>query len=368
VSIVTPDGNVHSFITGLPSTWINVPFGANHVYFDDAGNLVILVGTGRDSMAQSLLLVDTTGFTPGDDPLGREAVHTVINIGDFIDTTIVCTSCTPAGNSNPYAMTFGTDGELFIADARANAVVRADSLRGALSILAEFPDLAYKLEAVPTGIDFDGEHLYVGLHSGAPYPSGGSRIAQVDMNGEITTLKNGLTTVVDLQLIPGGGGLVYLENNYFRPNTGGLYKLSNGEVTVLADKLDRPTGVRFGMNGEIFVTLLKKGQVIKVEGVATDVEDLSRAPGMPAQFILHQNYPNPFNPSTTIRYDLPEVADVRLVVFDALGRRVAELVNGHNSSGRHEAIWDATGSASGLYFYHLTAGDFVQTGAAYLSK
>ena len=80
VSMVTPDGNVHSFITGLPSTWINVPFGANHVYFDDAGNLVILVGTGRDPMAESLLLVDTTEFKPGDGPLGAEAAYTFLHL------------------------------------------------------------------------------------------------------------------------------------------------------------------------------------------------------------------------------------------------------------------------------------------------
>ena len=78
-------------------------------------------------------------------------------------------------------------------------------------------------------------------------------------------------------------------------------------------------------------------------------------------FFLHQNYPNPFNPSTTIKFELPKSSDVRLSVFDMLGREVSVLVNERRDAGVHEVKFDASGFSSGVYFYRLRAGDFVET-------
>lgn len=77
--------------------------------------------------------------------------------------------------------------------------------------------------------------------------------------------------------------------------------------------------------------------------------------------LLHGNYPNPFNPSTTISFTLPRPGDVRLEVFDLLGKRVRVLERGFKPIGEHEVTFDATGLPSGVYFYTLTAGDFAQT-------
>ncbi len=74
---------------------------------------------------------------------------------------------------------------------------------------------------------------------------------------------------------------------------------------------------------------------------------------IPAGVTLLQNYPNPFNPTTTIGYQLPAGAHVRLVMFDLLGREVAVLVNERKEAGRHAVTFDATGLASGTYFYRL---------------
>ncbi len=76
---------------------------------------------------------------------------------------------------------------------------------------------------------------------------------------------------------------------------------------------------------------------------------------------LYPNHPNPFNPSTTIRYNLPEDAHVRLLIFDVAGRRIASLVNEFQKKGMHEAIWNGRGddgraAASGVYFGKLEAG------------
>jgi len=83
-------------------------------------------------------------------------------------------------------------------------------------------------------------------------------------------------------------------------------------------------------------------------------------------FTLRECYPNPFNPLTQINYELPEAAHVSLVVYDILGRKVTELVNGHHTAGYHTATWNASDVASGVYFARFTATD--RNGILKLSK
>jgi hypothetical protein len=93
--------------------------------------------------------------------------------------------------------------------------------------------------------------------------------------------------------------------------------------------------------------------------------DISTAVGqtttLPQAFRLEQNYPNPFNPTTIIRYALPHRSYVRLVVFNSLGQEVARLVDADIDAGNHDVVFDAGKLASGMYFYHITAGGYTQT-------
>ena len=84
-------------------------------------------------------------------------------------------------------------------------------------------------------------------------------------------------------------------------------------------------------------------------------------PPLPNNFSLEQNYPNPFNPTTTIRYALPHRSNVTLSLFNMLGQQVAMLVNADQDAGNHEVRFDGTRLASGVYFYQLRAGDFIDT-------
>jgi hypothetical protein len=89
---------------------------------------------------------------------------------------------------------------------------------------------------------------------------------------------------------------------------------------------------------------------------------------IPVIYALSQNYPNPFNPSTTISYQLPKAGNVKLVVYDILGREVKVLVNEYKKAGTYNITFDGSSLASGLYFYRLTAGDFSGTKKMVLVK
>jgi hypothetical protein len=82
--------------------------------------------------------------------------------------------------------------------------------------------------------------------------------------------------------------------------------------------------------------------------------------GIPTVFALEQNYPNPFNPSTTIRYDIPKTATVSLNIYNTLGQLMAMLVDEKKEPGDYSVQWNAN-VPSGIYFYRLRAGEYVQT-------
>jgi hypothetical protein len=95
--------------------------------------------------------------------------------------------------------------------------------------------------------------------------------------------------------------------------------------------------------------------------------------GIPNEFTLEQNYPNPFNPTTKIKFSIPFVetrdrVSVQLKVYDVLGNEVATLVNEEKPAGSYEVEWYATGLPSGIYFYQLTVGSFIDTKKMILLK
>jgi len=82
---------------------------------------------------------------------------------------------------------------------------------------------------------------------------------------------------------------------------------------------------------------------------------------LPIEYALKQNYPNPFNPITTIKYQIPKISFVTLKVYDVLGSEIATLVNEEKPIGNYTVEFDATSLPSGVYFYRLQSGDFVET-------
>jgi hypothetical protein len=95
--------------------------------------------------------------------------------------------------------------------------------------------------------------------------------------------------------------------------------------------------------------------------------------GIPVEFALHENYPNPFNPTTTLRFDLPEVSDITLTIYNLLGQKVRTFNYQNTFAGYHSIKWDATNDlgepvGAGLYLYQLQAKNFVKTRKMVLLK
>jgi hypothetical protein len=90
--------------------------------------------------------------------------------------------------------------------------------------------------------------------------------------------------------------------------------------------------------------------------------------GFPNSYSISQNHPNPFNPSTTIRFQVPNSSFLNLKVYDVLGNKVATLVNEEKPPGSYEVSFNAAGLSSGIYFYKLQAGSFIETKKMLLLK
>ena len=89
---------------------------------------------------------------------------------------------------------------------------------------------------------------------------------------------------------------------------------------------------------------------------------------IPRFFQLYQNYPNPFNPNTFIKYQIPEFSLVTIIIYDMLGNEMATLVNKEKPAGRYKVEFNATGLPSGIYFYRMQVGSFIETKKMVLMK
>jgi len=89
---------------------------------------------------------------------------------------------------------------------------------------------------------------------------------------------------------------------------------------------------------------------------------------LPIHYSLNQNYPNPFNPATTISYSIPKAGNVSLKIFNVLGQEVRSLINEYQNAGIYKVSFDASSLTSGVYFYSLSADNFLQVKKMMLVK
>jgi len=118
------------------------------------------------------------------------------------------------------------------------------------------------------------------------------------------------------------------------------------------------------INFEELILADQNGQEIEAQTSSHEISFVRT----PIKTAINSTYPNPFNPSTTISYGLSSDAKVSIMVYDAAGRLVTELVNDSQSAGYHSAVWNASNNASGMYFVKMVAGEKVETSKLMLLK
>jgi photosystem II stability/assembly factor-like uncharacterized protein len=149
--------------------------------------------------------------------------------------------------------------------------------------------------------------------------------------------------------------------NIFKTTNGGvdwiklekLYSVSNFGISFLTSN----TGFICGDNGIILKTTT--GGVSWITVVETTV---------PRNYELSQNYPNPFNPSTSIKFSIPNSSQVKIAVYDILGKEIEILVNEILQAGNYQIKWNGSSYSSGIYFYQLKSGDYTETKRMVLIK
>ena len=180
--------------------------------------------------------------------------------------------------------------------------------------------------------------------------------------GVSDTLVNRLTTPA------GGSGANFIATTFDDDATGSIGRVS-GSYTGAFRPL-QPLSVFNGMDVDgpwildIFDAQSGNTGTLEAWSLSIDAEVLTGVEPtreLPVSITLSQNYPNPFNPTTTIRYGLPAKLQITLIVYNSLGQQVAMLASGEQDAGFHEVRFNADRLASGMYFYRLMAGEFVQT-------
>ncbi|MCF2442654.1 ScyD/ScyE family protein [Dyadobacter sp. CY345] len=238
VSVITPDGKVWPAITGFLSV-INpegTPSGLTHLTYKD-GKLYILHG-----VLGKLFIADISNFKPGvtDPILAATLPYETINLFVLGSSFKI-----HKHESNIYNLTWGPNGDLYMTDAAANAIVRRNTNK-ALSIFAELPPYTGPngpIDFVPTSIVYDGNKFLVSSLSGFPFIEGISTIQQIDKAGNISVYKGGFTTVVDIVLTASYQPLVLSLAKFalpggFTPFSG---KISNANGGTILDGLMMPT-------------------------------------------------------------------------------------------------------------------------------
>ena len=167
--------------------------------------------------------------------------------------------------------------------------------------------------------------------------------------------------------------LVDNENEYLIGTFGGGLAEYDGENWEVYNKNNSPllgntiNDLEEDVNGNIWIACYDAGiSMYNRNGISSVFYDETKS--IPNYFTLLQNYPNPFNPMTKIIYSIPQIDFVTLKVYDILGREIAVLVNEEKPAGKYEVEFDGSSLASGIYFYRIQAGSFVDTKKMILMK
>jgi photosystem II stability/assembly factor-like uncharacterized protein len=171
--------------------------------------------------------------------------------------------------------------------------------------------------------------------------------------------------------LPGTGnvnGIAGVGNNFWLSRSGtAIYKSTDAGATWTTDYTAATaiSDIALSRTGNGIWAVGATGGIYYTEAT-TSVNPISS--NIPERYALSQNYPNPFNPSTKINFDIVRAGFVSVKVYNSIGQQVADLVNHEMAPGSYQAEFDGAALTSGIYFYTIKAGDFVQTKKMMLVK
>ncbi|KQS27003.1 ScyD/ScyE family protein [Dyadobacter sp. Leaf189] len=258
VVMITPNGTKTTFASGFTSVMgpEGGAEGISHVMFHDS-KLYILHG-----IEGKLYIADVSNFKAGD---AQKSMSDLI-VHEY-GTQVRSLGLTTPLNSNLYSMTVGPDGNIYMADAGANAIFKRDNSTGAISLFAVLPKVGTGpiVDAVPTGIVFDGSKFLISTLSGGPFVPGSAKIFAVDMSGNVSIYKDGFTTLTHITLTANNKPLVVKLADFgatgFAPFTGAVL---NEDGTVLLGGLMMPTDIKRTGDREFYVISMPLGTIQKL--------------------------------------------------------------------------------------------------------
>jgi hypothetical protein len=189
----------------------------------------------------------------------------------------------------------------------------------------------------------------------APLHTQSTRTTDLGDGGSIGGLDDRFDFILSSQSILDEGGIDYVNNSYWAYGNDGI-RCCNPDFPI-----HDPPNQSVSTQTAIDLYLASDHLPVVAEfdfGVVSDVEDDQK---LLSDFVLYQNYPNPFNPSTNIRFRISDPVFVSLKVYDVLGNEIAKIVNEEMQAGSYSAEYDARNIPSGVYFYQLRAGNFIET-------
>jgi hypothetical protein len=160
------------------------------------------------------------------------------------------------------------------------------------------------------------------------------------------------------------------DNLYSTTGSNGSYLITNldaGSYAIAADKIGFNSAALNNITIDYSLGIFNSNNANLVLSDNT-VTDVQTNPVLHGNFELGQNYPNPFNPSTIIKYSIPANSFVQIRVYDVIGREVSTLVKAQMNAGTYNVTFNADNMPSGIYFYRIEAGNFVQTRKMILLK
>ncbi len=338
---------------GVTSTDFRMETGSNHIFaieVDDNGFVYVCDYEGNDDKTDEIKVyagVDAPGTSWGVFGVNDDPVTTIdLPEGNYLgltvsgDGTAIFVSATTQRSLWKYT---GDPASGYTADAGFQyTMAEDDTIANGGSGTPSLLGLAY-LNDPPTVFAAVDSFIHIGSEGGYPY----GRIYSFDPDhgGVLDTID-----VAEWNFAVTGSYSTGSSNG----RAGGFTSVVDVDVEATEQAVYTQTYYGWAVEKWVF-----DGTLVGIEQVTNQI---------PQTFSLKQNYPNPFNPSTIIEFDIQNPEFVTLEIYNAIGQKVATLLNGNLSTGSYQAEFDATGLTSGIYFYKLTAGSFQAVKKMLLTK